>query len=211
MLPCRRPPRRQASPMQRACTETIALPARKRSRSMKWQASPTMRPPPTVRSCVQCSAGIAPAFTVITKPWARSPGEQQLHLLHLRREAAVEADHQLRSARAPALWCAASQAWRTASSSSSRIASGFSTNTCLPAASASHTSAAWLSWRVAMTTASTLGSASTASRRWSPREAELAARRDAADAAGWRPRLQPRAGRLEGRNQHARRRSCPRR
>ena len=31
----------------------IRSPARKRNRSMKWQPSPTIRPPPTSGSCVQ--------------------------------------------------------------------------------------------------------------------------------------------------------------
>lgn len=53
------------SPMRRACTETISESARKRIRSMKWQASPMMRPPPLARSCVQCWAGMAPAFMVM--------------------------------------------------------------------------------------------------------------------------------------------------
>ena len=39
-----------ASPMRRAWTETTGLPARNRIRSMKWQASPMIRPPPTVGS-----------------------------------------------------------------------------------------------------------------------------------------------------------------
>jgi hypothetical protein len=32
------------------------------------------------RSCVQCSAGIAPALTVMTKPWARRRRQAALHL-----------------------------------------------------------------------------------------------------------------------------------
>ncbi len=108
-------------------------PARKRSRSTKWQASPTMRPPPTARSCVQCSAGIAPALTVITNALRpRHRREQRLHLQHLRREAAVEADHEqpassLRSRAAASIAARARRCVRQ---------SGFSTNTCLPAASA---------------------------------------------------------------------------
>ena len=34
---------------------------------MKWQPSPTMRPPPTALSCVQWSEGMAPAFTNMMK------------------------------------------------------------------------------------------------------------------------------------------------
>ena len=76
----------------------MVAPARKRSRSMKWQPSPMIRPPPTAGSCVQCAAGIAPAFTVITNAFGPgTPASSDFILPHVRREAAVEADHQQRS------------------------------------------------------------------------------------------------------------------
>src|ERR1700728_783511 len=66
-------------------------PARKRSRSMKWQASPTMRPPPISRSCVQCDAAIAPALTAPRRAPHSARGPPRSSYDHPRATAAAGA------------------------------------------------------------------------------------------------------------------------
>ena len=68
---------------------------RSRSRSTKWQPSPTIRPPPTLAVLGPVLAGIAPALTVITNVFGPGVAARSCpDATHLRRKAAVEADHQ---------------------------------------------------------------------------------------------------------------------
>ncbi|WP_040729231.1 hypothetical protein [Thiocapsa marina] len=77
-----------------ASARAIGASARNRSRSVKSQASPMMRPPPTAGSYVQRSAGIAPRIHRHHERLRPDHTRQQrLDLLHLRRESAIEADH----------------------------------------------------------------------------------------------------------------------
>jgi hypothetical protein len=135
---------------------TSGAPARNRSRSTKWHASPKILPPPATGSCTQCSGGTAPALTVATM--ARGPGTEVTisRILAARgekRRLNPTSNTGARPFSASAVY-APSMAW----SSWRLMQRGFSTNTCLPAWRASRTKQAWVSWRVDMTTAWASGS-----------------------------------------------------
>ena len=107
-----------------------ASPARNASESTKWQTSPSARPPPSSRSCIQCSAREAAGVHAVGGGDRPTDGAQEVPRLDQeRREAAVEADGEdpVRG-RGGREDCG--ELVRR------RGASGFSQNTCFPASSA---------------------------------------------------------------------------
>ena len=56
-----------------------------------------IRPPPTSGSCVQCSAGTAPAFTVIMIAFGSACRQQFLHFQHMGSKSPIESHHQATS------------------------------------------------------------------------------------------------------------------
>ncbi len=117
---------------------TMGAPTRNRARSMRWQASPTSRPPPSAWSWVQWLAGMAPAFMVRVR--ALGP-ERVASSSAMRWETG--ANRRLKptptSGTATPDAVRSSMHERSEASCSASMATGFSTKTCLPARSARST------------------------------------------------------------------------
>ena len=156
-------------------------PARCRSRSMKWHASPTIRPPPTSGSWVQCDVGMAPALTVMMKALGVDiDASNSLVRMTMGAKRRLKPTVSTRPGAAAAM----------ASSSSSERQRGFSTKTCLPVSRALRTYGAWVSWRVAIQTASIPGSARMASESLDARRMPNFCAAREADTPPTTPRLQ---------------------
>ena len=166
-----------------------AWPTRQQARSTKWQSSPTMRPPPSSRRWIQWSGAMAPGVDADERPspaTARRASTVRTVRVSGEKRRLKPTVSDRRSRAAPAT---------TSASSSSVRASGFSTNTVLPARSALPASAACEAWRVAMTTARGLGVGEDFVRR-AGAEGEAVA---LGDVAGAQPRGGVHAARREAR------------
>ena len=142
-----------------ASTRAGTSPVNQQAQSMKCTHSPINRPPPSSRSWIQLSRAMKPPLT----RYEITSGSPALsNVSFIRSESGAK--RRLKPAMSTGRRASDAYTRSISSSSAEVMQSGFSTKTCLPASIAASPSGACVDTGVAITTASTFGSASTSSK-----------------------------------------------